>query len=65
MSHSKPSELAELTGGRATAIYWCPAGEERLPHLLIAAPGPKPFIRVWLDDMTFRVNSGAQLADWT
>lgn len=65
MSHGRPSELADLTEGRATAVYWCPARADRLPHLLIAAPGPKPFIRVWLDDTTFRVNSGAQLADWT
>ena len=71
MSNGKPSELATLTGGRAIAIYWCPPIEtgptdgRRGPLLLIAAPGSKPFIRVWLDDTTFRPNSGAKISDWT
>lgn len=65
MSNGKPSELAGLTDGRATAVYWCPATQERLPHLLIAAPGPKPFIRVWLDDLTATGNGNGKVADWT
>lgn len=59
------TELAELTGGRIEAMFYCPPSGIRQPVLLIEAPGgPKRYIRVWLDDSTLKAR-GARIADWT